>query len=719
MKTNLLVIHRWIGVLLFPLFLLIILTGAVLAFKPIVSAPEAPGTTSSVPIADVIHLIDSQPQVGEISSISRIDAGETWRLQGLGDFSLSSGERIGDGADDSGAIFDFAKRLHKDLLIGLGWVVEYATWAFALAILVGVIIYRPHLKQGLLGWHQRVGLWLLPGVALVPVTALMMTLHIGQPEISIDRNAKPLSVTGALQLAEREPDFGELIQARRFKAGSVLLETAAGTWVASGEQLSPVVGDYWPKMLHEGTWGGALSGSINFVLSLVLLGLSGTGFVSWLRRMRADSQRSVQAGARTLIVYASQTGTAQRIAKVTTDLFGMKNLAVNSGSIAAYPADQWPNYDQVLVVASTTGEGDLPDSARSWMKTLGDGVLKGSHVALLALGDRRYQHFCGGGHRLRQALLDAGAQELEPLTEVDGEPGTTWQQWLNHLSSRFDWGLDTGAIDTGAQQCQATLVERTRLDSHRDPDAPQSYSIVLQLPTDQVFHAGDLLRFQPAKGERVRSYSIGASSDLEPGKVRLTVGLLRYIDHAGREVLGRASSELCLNWPLGEARAVELVSHPGFNPPADPKQPIILLATGCGIAPFLGFIEQRAQAVNAGPVWLLFGNRHKEGDYLYRGQLESWRDSGVITELDTTFSRDGSAERYITERLEKRGDQLLDWIEDGAVLYICGRASTLGLGAERVLVDLIRERYHLSEERAQGRLESWILNGQLHRDLFD
>lgn len=145
---------------------------------------------------------------------------------------------------------------------------------------------------------------------------------------------------------------------------------------------------------------------------------------------------------------------------------------------------------------------------------------------------------------------------------------------------------------------------------------------------------------------------------------------------------------------------------------------MVLVATGCGIAPFMGFLEARAATDRKGPIWLLFGNRHEKGDFLYGEQIKALKEQGVITDLDTVFSRDGGDQRYITERIEHQGDQLLEWINRGAALYICGRASTLGRGIDGVLMRLL-QRKGASTAEAETELARWVSEGIMHRDLFD
>jgi len=720
MKSILIQLHRWLGVLLFPLFAMIILSGALLALKPILGSLQAPDVLEPVPVEQLIELVEQVAPAGKLRSLQRLDEGEHWRLTGVGDYRLADGERIGAGEDPVAALFKTVKSFHKGLLLGLGWVVEYATWGMLAIILAGLFFGWARFSHTLLGWHHVLGLWLFPLVLLLPATALLMSLHIGQPRLPLQPGAPAVSLVEGLERAAQEHDLSTLISAQPFKRGSLLLRTDSQQLVVSGDQITPMTGTYWPKALHEGTWGGWFSGLVNLLLAGVLFTLSLTGFLSWFRRQKGARSRKVQEGAELLIVHASQTGTAQGLAEATRSALNAAGIAADCGAIGAFSPAQWRHYSQVLVLASTTGEGELPQGARSWVRNLGSGSLEGSHFNLLALGDRRYEHFCGGGKVLRQALLEAGAVEAEPVAEADGDPSAVWRGWLARLADRFGWSLKQNAMSACEPAVTARLEQRTRLDSAEDPNLPASFSLLLRVPDETLFAPGDLIQFQPAPGETPRRYSIGSDSEVTPGSIRLTVSWVHYRDAAGVEQFGQASTQLCRDWPLGSAREVRVIRHGGFHPPADPATPLIMVATGCGIAPFMGFLEQRAAAEDtAGPAWLLCGNRHRSQDYLYQEKLEDYQQSGVLTRLDALFSRDGEAQRYVTERLLEQGDEVLQWLDRGGQLYICGRASTLGRSSEEALLALLQQQRGLSADAAREQLERWSADGVLHRDLFD
>ncbi|MFC3394604.1 flavodoxin [Brenneria rubrifaciens] len=75
----------------------------------------------------------------------------------------------------------------------------------------------------------------------------------------------------------------------------------------------------------------------------------------------------------------------------------------------------------VLVVTSTTGQGQLPDSITSLYVALREkgGHQPNLHYGLIALGDSSYENFCGGGHQFDALLQDIGAKRLGDVLDID------------------------------------------------------------------------------------------------------------------------------------------------------------------------------------------------------------------------------------------------------------------------------------------------------------
>jgi sulfite reductase (NADPH) flavoprotein alpha-component len=709
-KHALLLAHRWAALVLAPLFLLILLSGAVLAFKPIVDdlgAGAEPAAAAPVDAAALAALLDRVDPQGVARLVAVGEDGRTVSLQGSGPpaaFDLATGAAVA--APQAGFdLFDFAKRLHKDLLVGAGILVEIAAYGMVLIVVLGPFLAWPRLRNTLLGWHTALGWVLFPLAAMLPVTAVLMTLHISGPVLPPPAPAAgPLPLARAIERAAAEADLSRLAMARSFRGNSVLLATRGGpSYLVAGSEVTPLAGGpSLVKQLHEGTWAGAWSGALNLAGALALMGLAATGTVSWVRRWRQGRRRTGDAGAELLVAHASQTGTAARPAEATAEALRAGGSKVAAGSLAGLDPAELKDFRHVLLIVSTTGEGEVPKPGRAFLKKLAGADLSGVSSALLALGDSRYARFCAGGETMRAALLADGASEAVPMARADGEPGDTWRKWLAETSGRLGVAAGEAAAPEPDRAVALTLIAREQLNDPKDPDTHEAWSLAFASREPLDFRPGDLILIAPREGEPERPYSIGSTPLEDPRRLLLTVGLESWTDEQGQTRLGAASGMLCRRLRVGDVVHAKLRRHPSFNPPANADRPMIMVSAGCGIAPFMGFIAEHAAARRRGPTWLVFGNRKRAGDFFYRGRLEAWRQEGRLTRLDTAFSREPKDRAYVQDRLAQAGRELLDWLasKDG-ILYVCGRASTLGQGVQAALRDILVKSGRTTPEEAE------------------
>lgn len=129
-----------------------------------------------------------------------------------------------------------------------------------------------------------------------------------------------------------------------------------------------------------------------------------------------------------------------------------------------------------------------------------------------------------------------------------------------------------------------------------------------------------------------------------------------------------------------------------FRPPADPTTPIIMVGPGTGLAPFMGFLQDRAAQLDAGTTLgdaqLFFGCRNPEQDFLYRDELTAWADRGVMT-LHVAFSRPDSGEkRYVQDDLRANGERVWSLMNDRGIFYVCGDGSKMEPAVKQTLTEI-------------------------------
>ena len=727
-RSTLTALHRWTGLVLAPVFLIIVLSGAVLAFRPIVGSFDGPPPASSVEPTALVALVDRLAGRATVSAVAVADQGRAIDVTAsdpavAGRWAVATGERLGAAPGGGIDVFAVAEKIHKQLLVGLGLVVEAASWVMVAIIVIGPFLGWLRLRNSIVGWHTAVGWFLFPLVLLSPLTGVLMTLHVGEGGTALPRAARPVTVAQALTIASPTVDLSSLVEAHPFRGGTVMLRTAApapATWVVTDTAAQRLVGGpSLVKRIHEGTWGGLWSGLVNFVVSIALGALTVTGVWSWVARRRRERPARIATPADVLVAHASQTGTATRLAEATAAALAAGGEKVAVAPLGALDPATLVRHRQVLILVSTTGDGELPDAARGFVDRLEPDCLAGVRVAVFGLGDRSYRHFCGGAERLRAALRLAGAKENLPPVSADGDPTAAWKTWLGELDLRLGLSVGTsGGEETSDPPIDLTLVERRRLDDPTRGETQETWALTFESATDLNFHPGDLLRIVPQEGARVRSYSIGTSSRVDPRRIVLTVAVASWRDESGRNGLGLASEVLTRRLALGSTISARLTPHPSFNPPEDPTRPVLMVAAGSGVAPFVGFPQERLASGRAGAAWLVFGNRTEGADFLWQAHFERALASGGLTRLDTAFSPRAGVGVRVQERLVAKGAEVCRWLtERNAVLYVCGRRAMVD-GVLGAVAEIFATHAGLSAAAAKNEVAGRIANGRIRIDAF-
>ncbi|MFF7378262.1 molybdopterin-dependent oxidoreductase [Streptomyces massasporeus] len=223
--------------------------------------------------------------------------------------------------------------------------------------------------------------------------------------------------------------------------------------------------------------------------------------------------------------------------------------------------------------------------------------------------------------------------------------------------------------------------------------------------------AGVLRRLQP------RLYSISSSPLADPRRVALTVSVVRYENLHGRARGGVCSPYLADAGPDTEV-PVFVQRSPHFRPPADASTPMVMVGPGTGVAPFVGFLEERRALGHRAPNWLFFGEQHRATDFYYEDELTALLDEGTLTRLDTAFSRDQRNKVYVQDRMREHGPELWHWLCEGARFYVCGDASRMAKDVDRALRDVAMAHGGLGEAEAAAYVKQLAAEKRYVRDVY-
>ncbi len=214
-----------------------------------------------------------------------------------------------------------------------------------------------------------------------------------------------------------------------------------------------------------------------------------------------------------------------------------------------------------------------------------------------------------------------------------------------------------------------------------------------------------------------RLYSIASSQAMHKDNVQTTVRVVRYESH-GRDRQGLASGHLGDRCPVGTTMPIFLHSNANFRLPSDPTLPVIMVGPGTGVAPFRAFLEERMATGATGDNWLFFGEQRRALDFLYQDELEAMQRDGVLTHLDTAFSRDQAKKVYVQDRMQEKSAELYAWLERGAYFYICGDATRMAKDVELALLDAIAKGSNGTLEHAQEYLATMKKQRRYQLDVY-
>lgn len=499
--------------------------------------------------------------------------------------------------------------------------------------------------------------------------------------------------------------------------------------------------------VHRGSFFGSTYQFIAMLASLTMPLFFVTGWMLYLKRRK--QKKLTQSARQTLInqqidpnatpwliSYASQTGVAEQLAWRTATSLQEAQQPTTVKPIQQLTEQDLQQAQQVLFVVSTYGTGEAPDLATSFSKKLMQQSLDLAHLkyAVLALGSKEYpDSYCRFGYVVDAWLKQCKAQALFDLVEVDNANNEDIQRWNQALSVVTQHELHAMNIEKVFDQW--TLTERKLLNPNSLGNA--AYNIELRAPYDITWHAGDIAEIQPANSlieiqnflikyqipaqAEIKSLNLTIEQALWNKNLRIEIGqiddletlvaqlptlptreysiasipsqqLLRLVvrqKYDANGELGLGSGWLTEFAQLKQTIALRIRTNESFHL-IDDNRPIICIGNGTGIAGLMSLLQQRNRQ-NYTANWLIFGERQHQCDFFYEETIQAWLNMGSLQRLDLAFSRDQEQRRYVQDVLREHADELKNWIEQGAVIYVCGSIEGMATGVDQALNDILGE----------------------------
>lgn len=536
------------------------------------------------------------------------------------------------------------------------------------------------------------------------------------------------------------------------------------------------------------------------------------------------------------VLYGSQTGNGQGIAEQAAAKLKEQSFEVTIQSMNDFKPNNLKKIENLLLVVSTHGEGDPPDTALPFFEFLhGKRAPKLDHLhySVLALGDSSYEFFCKTGADFDQKLSDLGAVQLAPRVDCDLDYDEPAAQWLAAVEVSLD--VQTGGQSAAASveiettsstqysrtnPFKAEVLENINLNGRGSNKETRHVEISLEgsgltyepgdsvgvFPTnnpdliDEIIKLGnwnaeetveinsqgerralriallnhleitvvtkplleklsnyseseelkriikkehaeelrayvdgrDLLDalkdFGPVEASEqqlvgilrklpARLYSIASSLEANPEEVHLTIGVVRYEAH-GRDRQGVCSIQCAENLVPGDTLPIYIHKNDNFRLPANSQTPIVMIGPGTGIAPFRSFIEERSETGAEGKSWLFFGDQHYVTDFYYQTEWQNYVKDGALTRLDVAFSRDTDEKVYVQHRMKQASQELYQWIEEGAVIYVCGDEQNMAKDVHATLLEILQQEGGKSLEEAEAFITQLVQEKRYQRDVY-
>ncbi|CAN0328319.1 NADPH--cytochrome P450 reductase [Lampetra fluviatilis] len=224
---------------------------------------------------------------------------------------------------------------------------------------------------------------------------------------------------------------------------------------------------------------------------------------------------------------------------------------------------------------------------------------------------------------------------------------------------------------------------------------------------------------------QARYYSIASSAKVFPDSIHICAVLVEYKTRLGRTNRGVATSWLQGRSPSQNGHKPTVpayVRKSQFRLPYKPSSPIIMIGPGTGLAPFLGFIQEREwqkqQGKEVGETVLYFGCRNRSTDFIYEEELEAFKERGVLTQLHVAYSRDQEEKVYVQHLLTKNKENIWQLLQSNAHIYVCGDAKNMARDVQAAISEVVSECGGLTQQQALDFVKKLQTKGRYSSDVW-
>jgi sulfite reductase (NADPH) flavoprotein alpha-component len=212
-----------------------------------------------------------------------------------------------------------------------------------------------------------------------------------------------------------------------------------------------------------------------------------------------------------------------------------------------------------------------------------------------------------------------------------------------------------------------------------------------------------------------RLYTIASAPSAHENEIHLLVVKDKYmVDNA-------LHFGLCSNYlsglTVGNIQQFFIQSNKRFRLPA-PNKDCVMIGPGTGIAAFRSFLAEREVTGATGKNWLFFGEQHFATDFLYQTQIQQWVETGMLSKINVAFSRDQAEKIYVQHKMMQHAQELFNWIQNGAYVFVCGNKNRMSVEVEKTLLQIFQQQANFTEAQAYQYLEQLETEGRYEKDVY-
>ncbi|MFS4449442.1 PepSY domain-containing protein [Maribacter sp. 2307UL18-2] len=705
-------------------------TGAILAFEPIISAskPYKPIAISGITLSETIEALENHYDEVLSLEVDHNDFLIASVVTSNGDSETifvhpKTGEKLGEPTPQS-SLFQFTTNLHRSLFLkSIGrFFVGVVSFLLCLIAVTGLvlIIKRQGGVQKLfsrvqkdyfeLRYHVILGRLFLAPIILVAATGVYLSAekfsHIPnterthqmlEPNSAINPDVMPneLQIFTELKLSEVRSvnfPFSEMPEDYfevTLKDKEVYVDQYTGQILSEVNYPFTALASRWSLFLHTGQ-GSALWALVLLSASISILFFVYSGLVMWIKRRRSVKSNFVMADkdeASHIVLVGSETGNTFRYAKQLSSVLTHAGKSVFMTELNRFST--YEKAEHFIILTSTYGEGDAPTNARNFATLLTQ--LKTRHTikfAVVGFGSLLYPDYCAFALAV-DGLLEKtdGFERVLPIHKINNQNDRVFQDWVHQWTAETKTPI---AIQISRKRQKVpvakpfTVVERTALNDD------STFLIRLRPHRKASFQSGDLAGIVPDDGIK-RQYSIA----------KMENDILLSVKKHAHGVCSPLLSEL----ELGETMKVLIEENIGFHFPKN-NQPVLLIANGTGIAPFLGMLHENRRKVET---YLFLGLQKRKSLALYEGILSRVTKRKKLTDIQIAYSREDKC-NYVQDLVKRNPELISNLLRDGGSIYICG-----SLNMQKAV---LRELESITAEKLNTPLSIYEHREQLKMDCY-